>query len=101
MRKITVAMLLFPRFQLLDIAGPRDAFAEVKVLSKGEIEFEMITIGTMRRCGFDHVDSLRRSFYRRLKINPVDYRGRFWSNPVANAEPTHSRTLRSTVEGPA
>jgi transcriptional regulator GlxA family with amidase domain len=48
MRKITVAMLLFPRFQLLDIAGPRDAFAEVKVLSKGEIEYEMITIGTTR-----------------------------------------------------
>ena len=48
MRKITVAMLLFPRFQLLDIAGPRDAFAEVKILSKGEIEYEMITIGTTR-----------------------------------------------------
>ena len=26
MRKIKVGMVLFPRFQLLDIAGPADAF---------------------------------------------------------------------------
>ena len=48
MRKITVAMVLFPRFQLLDIAGPRDAFAEVSILSKGECEYEMLTVGTTR-----------------------------------------------------
>lgn len=48
MRKITVGMVLFPGFQLLDIAGPKDAFAQVKVLSQGECEYEMITIGTTR-----------------------------------------------------
>jgi transcriptional regulator GlxA family with amidase domain len=48
MRKITVAMVLFPGFQLLDIAGPKDAFAEVRVLSRGELEYEMLTIGTTR-----------------------------------------------------
>ncbi|WP_144161420.1 GlxA family transcriptional regulator [Paraburkholderia sp. BCC1885] len=48
MRKITVAMVLFPGFQLLDIAGPRDAFAEVRILSKGECEYEMLTVGTTR-----------------------------------------------------
>lgn len=41
-------MVLFPGFQLLDIAGPRDAFAEVRILSGGEAEYEMLTIGTTR-----------------------------------------------------
>jgi transcriptional regulator GlxA family with amidase domain len=52
MRKIKVGMVLFPRFQLLDIAGPSDAFGEVKVLSQnlGESagEYEIMTIGTTR-----------------------------------------------------
>ncbi|WP_213779359.1 GlxA family transcriptional regulator [Caballeronia sp. dw_276] len=48
MRKITVAMVLFPGFQLLDIAGPKDAFAEVRILSQGECEYEMLTVGTTR-----------------------------------------------------
>lgn len=48
MRKITVAVLLFPRFQLLDLAGPSDAFGEVKVLSNGESEYEIHTIGSTR-----------------------------------------------------
>ena len=48
MRKITVAFLLFPRFQLLDLAGPCDAFGEVKVLSGGETQYEVLTIGTTR-----------------------------------------------------
>jgi transcriptional regulator GlxA family with amidase domain len=48
MRKITVGMVLFPRFQLLDISGPSDAYAEVKVLSQGECEYEIITVGTTR-----------------------------------------------------
>lgn len=48
MRKITVAVLLFPRFQMLDLAGPGDAFGEVKVLSHGEGEYEILTIGTTR-----------------------------------------------------
>ncbi|MBB6560015.1 transcriptional regulator GlxA family with amidase domain [Acidovorax soli] len=46
MRKITVAVLLFPRFQLLDLSGPSDAFAEVQVLSQGECVYEILTIGT-------------------------------------------------------
>jgi transcriptional regulator GlxA family with amidase domain len=48
MRKITVAMVLFPGFQLLDIAGPKDAFAEVRILSQGQCEYEMLTVGTTR-----------------------------------------------------
>ncbi|KAF1027016.1 MAG: Isonitrile hydratase [Pseudomonas sp.] len=48
MRKITVAMVLFPGFQLLDIAGPRDAFAEVSVLSQGQCQYEIITVATTR-----------------------------------------------------
>jgi transcriptional regulator GlxA family with amidase domain len=48
MRKITVGMVLFPGFQLLDIAGPKDAFAEVRVLSQGACGYEMLTIGTTR-----------------------------------------------------
>jgi transcriptional regulator GlxA family with amidase domain len=48
MRKITVAVLLFPRFQLLDLGGPCDAFGEVKVLSHGECHYEILTIGTTR-----------------------------------------------------
>lgn len=47
-RRIKVGMVLFPRFQLLDIAGPSDAFAEVAVLSRGEYEYELMTIGTTR-----------------------------------------------------
>lgn len=47
-RKIKVGMVLFPRFQLLDIAGPADAFGEVRVLSHGESEYELMTIGTTR-----------------------------------------------------
>ncbi|HEV7855987.1 MAG TPA: DJ-1/PfpI family protein, partial [Herminiimonas sp.] len=49
MRKITVGMLLFPGFQMLDIAGPGDAFAEVDILSKGTMKYEMLTVGTTRR----------------------------------------------------
>lgn len=48
MRKISVAVMLFPRFQLLDLAGPSDAFGEVKVLSNGECQYELHTIGTTR-----------------------------------------------------
>jgi transcriptional regulator GlxA family with amidase domain len=48
MRKITVGLLVFPGFQLLDIAGPKDAFAQVKILSDGECEYDMLTIGTTR-----------------------------------------------------
>jgi transcriptional regulator GlxA family with amidase domain len=48
MRKISVGMLLFPGFQLLDIAGPRDAFAEVKVLSRGECLYDVMTVATTR-----------------------------------------------------
>ena len=48
MRRIKVGMLVFPRFQLLDIAGPSDAFGEVKILSHGEYEYELMTIGSTR-----------------------------------------------------
>ena len=48
MRKVTVAMVLFPGFQLLDIAGPKDAFAEVRILSQGQCEYEMLTVATTR-----------------------------------------------------
>ena len=47
-RKILVGMLLFPGFQLLDVAGPRDAFAEVKVLSGGDSQYEFMTVATTR-----------------------------------------------------
>jgi len=43
-----MGMIVFPGFQLLDIAGPKDAFAEVKVLSHGECQYEMLTVGTTR-----------------------------------------------------
>jgi PAS domain S-box-containing protein len=46
MRQIKVGMVVFPGFQLLDIAGPKDAFAEVGVLSRGECEYDMLTVGT-------------------------------------------------------
>ncbi|HEY1998953.1 GlxA family transcriptional regulator [Paraburkholderia sp.] len=48
MKQIKIGMIVFPGFQLLDIAGPKDAFAEVKVLSRGECEYEMLTVGTTR-----------------------------------------------------
>lgn len=48
MRKITVGVVLFPRFQLLDLSGPSDAFGEVKVLSEGHSQYEILTIGTTR-----------------------------------------------------
>ncbi|HTR08823.1 MAG TPA: GlxA family transcriptional regulator [Paraburkholderia sp.] len=48
MNRIKVGMVVFPGFQLLDIAGPRDAFAEVRVLSRGECEYEILTVGTTR-----------------------------------------------------
>jgi transcriptional regulator GlxA family with amidase domain len=49
MRKITIGMLLFPGFQMLDIAGPGDAFAEVEILSGGQSKYEMLTVGTTRK----------------------------------------------------
>lgn len=48
MKRIKIGMVVFPGFQLLDIAGPRDAFAEVRILSRGECEYEMLTVGTTR-----------------------------------------------------
>lgn len=47
-RKFTVGMLLFPGFQMLDIAGPGDAFSEVKNLSLGASLYELVTVGTTR-----------------------------------------------------
>ncbi|WP_186119075.1 GlxA family transcriptional regulator [Burkholderia gladioli] len=47
MRKVSIAMLLLPGFQLLDIAGPRDAFAEVRQLTD-DGEYDMLTVGTTR-----------------------------------------------------
>jgi transcriptional regulator GlxA family with amidase domain len=48
MRKISIGMVLFPRFQMLDIAGPGDAFGEVKNLSGGEQRYDIMTVGTTR-----------------------------------------------------
>lgn len=48
MRKVSVGILVFPGFQLIDIAGPKDAFAQVKHLSDGESQYDMHTIGTTR-----------------------------------------------------
>ena len=48
MKHITVAMVVFPGFQLLDIAGPKDAFAAVRGLSHEACEYEMLTVGTTR-----------------------------------------------------
>ncbi|WP_336600634.1 DJ-1/PfpI family protein [Paraburkholderia bengalensis] len=48
MKRIKIGMVVFPGFQLLDIAGPRDAFAEVRILSGGQCEYEMLTVGTTR-----------------------------------------------------
>lgn len=48
-RKITIGVLLFPGFQLLDVAGPADAFGEVKVLTHGGGQYEIVTVGTTRR----------------------------------------------------
>ena len=41
-------MIVFPGFQLLDIAGPKDAFAVVKDLSQGAFQYDMLTVGTTR-----------------------------------------------------
>ncbi|MEZ0059502.1 transcriptional regulator GlxA family with amidase domain [Bradyrhizobium elkanii] len=48
MRRIAIATLIFPNFQLLDLAGPWDAFGEIKVLSQGEVEYQLTAIGTTR-----------------------------------------------------
>lgn len=48
MQKIKIGVVLFPSFQLLDLSGPSDAFGEVKVLSNGQCEYEIVTIGTTR-----------------------------------------------------
>lgn len=44
MRKIRIGILLFPGFQLLDIAGPRNAFGEVRELGEGL--YDIVTIST-------------------------------------------------------
>jgi transcriptional regulator GlxA family with amidase domain len=49
MRKITIGMLLYPGFQMLDIAGPGDAFAEVDILSGGNVKYELVSVGTTRK----------------------------------------------------
>ena len=41
-------MVLFPGFQMLDIAGPADAFGEVRILSGGDYQYELMTLGTTR-----------------------------------------------------
>ena len=48
-RKVTVGVLLFPGFQMLDIAGPGDAFAEVGVLTRGAGQYDIVTVSTTRR----------------------------------------------------
>lgn len=39
---------MFPRFQMLDIAAPCDAFAEVNIISSGSCRYEILTIATTR-----------------------------------------------------
>jgi transcriptional regulator GlxA family with amidase domain len=46
MRQIKIGLVVFPGFQVLDIAGPRDAFAEAGVLSDGACSYDMRTVGT-------------------------------------------------------
>ncbi|WP_235610659.1 GlxA family transcriptional regulator [Bordetella sp. H567] len=41
-------MVVFPGFQLLDVAGPSDAFGEVRVLSAGAVEYQLMVIGSTR-----------------------------------------------------
>lgn len=48
MTKISVGILLFPGFQLLDVAGPRDAFAEAEALSRRVHQYSIMTVGTTR-----------------------------------------------------
>lgn len=48
-RKVTIGVLLFPGFQMLDVAGPGDAFAEVRILTQGAGQYEIVTIGSTRR----------------------------------------------------
>ena len=66
MKRIKVGMLVFPGFQLLDIAGPRDAFAEVKILSKGECEYEMLTVGTTRGAVYKTLHDARTKLRKHL-----------------------------------
>lgn len=49
-RRISVGILVFPGFQLLDIAGPKDAFAEVQILSRGAFQYDITTVGTAAGC---------------------------------------------------
>jgi hypothetical protein len=44
MRKITVGMLLYPGFQMLDIAGLGDAFSEVDILSGDNFKYELVSV---------------------------------------------------------
>lgn len=48
-RKVTIGVLLFPGFQMLDVAGPGDAFSEVKILTHGLGQYDIVTVGTTRR----------------------------------------------------
>ncbi len=48
-RKATIGVLLFPGFQMLDVAGPGDAFAEVRILTGGTGQYEIVTVGSTRR----------------------------------------------------
>jgi transcriptional regulator GlxA family with amidase domain len=48
MGRIGVATLIFPNFQVLDLVGPWDAFGEIKILSKGQFEYQLTVIGTTR-----------------------------------------------------
>jgi transcriptional regulator GlxA family with amidase domain len=43
MRKILVGILLYPGFQLLDLAGPRDAFGEVRELGEGRYDIQTVS----------------------------------------------------------
>ncbi|POR11520.1 AraC family transcriptional regulator [Diaphorobacter sp. LR2014-1] len=45
---MALGIVLFPGFQLLDIAGPRDAFDEVAQQSNGLWRYDICTIGTTR-----------------------------------------------------
>jgi transcriptional regulator GlxA family with amidase domain len=78
-RKIAVGLLLFPRFQMLDLAAPGDAFSlESTNFSLNEIA---------RRCGFNSEATLRRAFTHRLGIAPFDYRQRFCSEEKVVQKP--------------
>jgi transcriptional regulator GlxA family with amidase domain len=78
-------VLYFARVFSREVGLTPAAYVEALRLERARVLLEttnLIVDEVARRCGFGTVETLRRTFARRLHVSPSDYRDRFAPVPI-------------------